>query len=90
MTDIVTFVAVFGAVALSYFAVGRLIIDRRERLPLSRLRAADIIHTIRRAVGVLRVRYLPADRFARGSGVDECAPPCPEGRSATPISGDPW
>ena len=62
MAGIVTLVVVLVATALCYFAVGRLVIDRRERLPLSRMRAGDVIHTVRRAVGVLTLRYLPADR----------------------------
>lgn len=87
MTGIVTFVAVFGATALCYFAVGRLVIAPRERLPLSHMRAGDIIHTMRRAAGVLSVRY-PADRVAPGPQNQGCTPPCPEGQGSTSVAGD--
>lgn len=67
MAGILTLAAVVVATVLCYFAVGRLVIDRRERLPLPRMRAGDVIHTVRRAVGVLTVRFLPADRVTPGN-----------------------
>lgn len=83
MTGTVTLVAVLLATVLCYFAVGRLVIDRRERLPLSHMRAGDFIHTVRRAAGVLTVRFLPADRVTPGPTNRECTTPCPEERNRT-------
>lgn len=80
MAEILTFMTILAATALCYFAVGRLAIDRRERLPLSRMRTGDVIHTVRRAVGVLTVRSPSSDasghdRVAKDDGIST-----PDGR----------